>query len=138
MKKLLLTLTVVILAATTILAQAPQAFKYQAIARDASGNTLADQAIGIKVNILQGSQDGPVVFTETHQIQTNSFGLINIGIGKGEVRAGNFSTINWGGNSHYVRVEMDPAGGTNYELMGTSELLSVPYALYADKAGSGS
>ncbi|MCK4676682.1 MAG: hypothetical protein KAT48_01000, partial [Bacteroidales bacterium] len=128
MKKLILFLSITMVITVTSYAQAPQAFKYQAIARDASGNTLADQAIVIKVNILQGSQDGPVVFSETHQIQTNSFGLINIGIGKGEIRAGNFSTINWGGNSHYVQIEMDPTGGTNYKFMGTAELLSVPYA----------
>ncbi len=136
MKKLILFLSITMVITVTSYAQAPQAFKYQAIARDASGNTLADQAIVIKVNILQGSQDGPVVFSETHQIQTNSFGLINMGIGKGEIRAGNFSTINWGGNSHYVQIEMDPTGGTNYKFMGTAELLSVPYALYAESSGN--
>ena len=121
-----------------LLAQVPQAFTYQAVARDAGGAIMAQQSVGFKISILQNSQSGTVVYSESHTAITNDFGLVTLKIGTGTVLSGSFSSIAWGGNNHFIRVEMDPAGGTSYQLMGTTQLLSVPYALYAESSGSSS
>src|SRR6187431_700093 len=111
--------------------QAPQSFSYQAIARDVAGNGIANQNIGLRISILQGSITGTSVYTETHTVLTDANGVLNLAIGTGAVTAGTFSSINWGEGTYFVKIEMDVTGGTNYVLMGTSQLLSVPYALYA-------
>ena len=135
MKNILLLFFAFILVGSTA-AQAPQAFKYQAVARDNSGNTIANQSIGFRISILQNSPSGTAVYTETHTIASNDFGLVNMEIGTGTIVSGVFSTINWGTASYFVKVEMDVAGGANYLLMGTSQLLSVPYALHAETANN--
>ncbi len=112
-------------------AQAPEKVQYQAVVRDASGNILANQNVSLQISILENSASGTLVFQETHAVTTNGFGLINLEIGSGTVVSGNMATINWGGNDHFVQIEMDETGGTNYQLMGTNQLLSVPYALHA-------
>jgi len=119
-----------------VLAQSPQAIKYQGVARDNVGNELSYQTISLKISILSGSSTGNVEYTETHAVTTNEFGLFSLEIGGGTLDSGNFSTINWGSNTHFLKVEMDENGGANYQFMGTSQLLSVPYALYADSAGA--
>jgi len=125
-------LTLFIFLWMTMVAQTPQAFKYQAVARDASGNVLANKPVSFKISILSGSVSGIVVYSETHAGKTtNAFGLIDLEIGKGTVVSGTFTSIGWGNNTFYVKVEMDPAGGIAYQTMGTSPLLSVPYALQA-------
>jgi len=111
--------------------QAPQSFSYQAIARDASGNGISNQNIGLRISILAGSIIGTSVYTETHIVLTDPNGVLNLAVGTGTVTAGTFSSINWGVGTYFVKIEMDVTGGTNYVLMGTSQLLSVPYALYA-------
>jgi len=111
--------------------QAPQSFSYQAIARDATGIGIANQNIGLRISILQNSVTGTSVYTETHTVSTDANGVLNLAIGTGAVTAGTFSSINWGAGTYFVKIEMDITGGTNYVLMGTSQLLSVPYALYA-------
>lgn len=118
-------------------AQVPEAFKYQAIARDLSGNVIANQSISLRINILQGSSTGPSVYCETHNVTTNGFGLMNLEIGNGTYVSGNFANITWVTSTFYVKIEMDATGGTSYQPMGTSQLLSVPYALYAKNATSG-
>jgi hypothetical protein len=116
----------------SMVAQTPQAFKYQAVARDASGNVLANKSVSFKISILSGSVSGIVVYSETHPGKTtNTFGLVELEIGKGTVVSGTFASISWGGNAFFVKVEMDPTGGIAYQTMGTSQLLSVPYALQA-------
>lgn len=130
MKKLVLSLFGLAMAAM-LYSQAPASFKYQAVARDASGSVLANKSISFRISILKGSETGTAVFRETHSPVTNEFGLVNLEIGQGTVIDGNFSAIDWGGSSHYLKVEMDPNGGTSFALMGTSQLLSVPYALNA-------
>ena len=117
-------------------AQAPQAFKYQTIVRDNSGNILANHAVSFRISLLQGTSTGASVFTETQTATTNQFGLANLSIGLGTLVSGNFSTISWGTNNYFVEIEFDAAGGTNYTLMGTSQLLSVPYALYAQSSNA--
>ena len=117
-------------------AQTPQAIKYQAVARDNSGNLVANQNIGFRISILQGSPTGPSVFSETHNVASNTYGLVNFEIGAGSPVSGSMVTINWGASTFYVKMEMDVTGGSNYLFMGTSQLLSVPYALFAEKANS--
>ncbi|MFH2096158.1 MAG: hypothetical protein ABIJ16_10670, partial [Bacteroidota bacterium] len=120
----------------TGLTQSPQSFSYQAVVRDATGLVIPDQNVGIRISILQGSVSGPAVYTETHSPTTSSFGLVNLEIGAGSVVLGNFTVIPWGTDQFFVQIELDETGGASYQLMGVSQLLSVPYALYAEKAGS--
>jgi hypothetical protein len=117
-------------------AQSPQAFNYQAIARNSTGILLASQSIGIKVLIHQGSSGGTIVYSETFTTTTNQFGLFTISVGKGTPVTGTFASINWSSGNYWLQVQMDPAGGTTYVDMGTSQLLSVPYAMYATSAAT--
>ena len=135
MKKLLFSLGLVLSVVSSI-AQAPNLFKYQAVARNNSGDVLANQAVGFEISILQNSASGPSVYTETHAVTTNQHGLANLTIGGGAVVSGNFSTIDWGAAAYFIQVKMDATGGTSYMLMGSSQLLSVPYALDAKVAES--
>ena len=118
-------------------AQAPQKFNYQAIARTSTGTELVNQPVGIRISIRDGAPNGTVVYAETHTKITNNFGLFTLEVGAGTVTSGNFATIGWGSGSKYIQTEIDPAGGNNYTVAGTSELISVPYALYANQSGSG-
>jgi uncharacterized protein (TIGR02145 family) len=118
-----------------LLAQVPQAFKYQAVARDLSGLILANKSVSFKISILSGNASGPVIFSETHGSKTtNAFGLVDLEIGRGTPVTGTFLSIPWGTNMNYVKIEMDPNGGSSYSVMGTSQFLSVPYAMYAKTA----
>lgn len=118
-------------------AQAPEKMSYQAIMRNASGQLLANQNVAVRVSVLQSSAAGTAVYSERITGTTNVNGLVSLEIGSGTVLSGTFNTINWGGNSYYLKTETDPTGGTNYTITGTSQLLSVPYALYAKSAGGG-
>ena len=132
-----LTLLIGSLSILTCAAQSPQQFNYQGVARDNGGNVLANQNIGLQFTLHSTSATGPIVYQEIQFTITNGFGLFNVKVGNGAVVSGNISTINWGGNSYYLQVEMDATGGAVYQNMGTSELLSVPYALYAEESGTG-
>ena len=108
MKKLTLAFVAGVLAIATTYAQVPQSFNYQAIARDNSGNVLNTQNISIRISIHESNSGGAVVYSEeVISISTNQFGLFNLEIGTGSVLSGIFSTINWGGNLHFVEIEMD-------------------------------
>lgn len=120
---------------TYVHAQSPQSFKYQAVLRDNNGLPLIEKNITIKISILQGSLTGLTAYSEVHQAKTSPVGVVNLEIGKGSQNIGNFTTISWGTNTHFVKIEIDPLGGSNFEHVGTSQLLSVPYALYAEKSG---
>ncbi len=120
-----------------ISAQVPNAFKYQTVVRDASNAIIPNQNVGLQISILQGSAVGTAVYVERHNVTTNALGIVNLNIGQGSVQSGNFSTINWGTNSYFVKIEIDPSGGVAFQDMGTSQLLSVPYALYAASSGGG-
>lgn len=135
--KHLFTIITLLFLTITLFAQAPESFNYQGVARDNGGNVLANQNVGLQLSVLSGSISGTVEYTETHSVTTNGFGLFNVAIGSGTLVSGSFSGIDWGSNSHYLKVEMDPAGGTSYQNLGTSQLLSVPYALYAESSGTG-
>lgn len=112
----------------------PQAFKYQAIARNANGEAIANQNVSFRISILEGSATGTTVYEETQIATTNQFGLANLSIGMGTPTNGTFSSIQWGNNTYFVKVEFDPQGGTNFTFMGTSQMLSVPYSLYSEHA----
>ena len=117
-------------------AQSPQSFQYQAVVRDASGTALVNQSVNFQISIISGSVSGTIEYVETHAGSTNGFGIVTLQVGTGTATQGSFSSIDWGTNSYFVKVEADPAGGTSYLDMGTTQLLSVPYALYAEKAGN--
>mgnify|MGYP001258080327 CR=1 FL=1 len=112
----------------------PESISYQGIARDVSGNILSNQPIGIQFIIHQGSAGGTSVFTEQHSVTTNSLGLFTLQIGS--VNTSAFSSINWANGPYYLEVQMDPNGGTSYTSVGTQQMLSVPYALYAKNSYS--
>lgn len=112
-------------------AQVPQAFNYQGVARNFSGTPIANQNIGLRITILQGSANGTEVYKEIHLTTTNNLGLFNIPVGKGTPAIGVFSEIDWSNGDHFIQIEMDENGGSDYQLIGTSQLLSVPYALQA-------
>lgn len=118
-------------------AQAPEKMSYQAIVRNGTGQLLTNQNVAVRVSVLQGSAAGAAVYSERVTGMTNANGLVSLEIGSGTVLSGTFNTINWGSNSYYLKTETDPAGGTNYAITGTSQLLSVPYALYAKSSGGG-
>jgi hypothetical protein len=123
----------------SLYAQVPQAVCYQAVATDTRGNELVSQAIKVRLSILKGSSAGSEEWVETHSVTTDGFGLFDLTIGLGTRTGGAqtaFSGIKWGADKYYLKVEMDITGGTNYVLMGTNQMVSVPYALYAEKAGS--
>lgn len=134
MKKILLSLGIM-LGLFLGHAQAPEKMSYQAIMRNGSGQLLINQSIAIKVSVLQGSPAGTLVYSERLTGNTNANGLISMEIGTGTVLSGTFSTIDWPTGNYYLKTETDPAGGTNYTIAGTSQLLSVPYAMYAKSAG---
>jgi hypothetical protein len=115
--------------------QAPEAFNYQAVIRNASGDILANTQIALQISILQDSESGTAVYVERFNPSTNDYGLIAIKLGKGTVQSGTFNTIDWGANAHYIKIEVDPNNGTDFTTMGTTQLLSVPYALYAKSGG---
>lgn len=129
-KKIFLSVTFVALALIG-LAQVPDAFNYQAVVRNSAGEVLTNQNVSFKISILQGSASGTVLYAETHTVSTNAFGLVNLKVGDGTLVSGVFSPGGWGATAHFLKVEIDPAGGSTYTHLGTSELLSVPYAFHA-------
>ncbi len=135
MKKYISTLLTVLLTCTfslsTLFAQSPEKMSYQAVIRDASDNLITGTQVGMQISILQGSASGTAVYEETQTPTTNTNGLVTIEIGSGTVVSGDFTAINWSAGPYFIKTETDPAGGTSYTITGTSQLLSVPYALYA-------
>jgi len=138
MKKIY-TLILVVLLSLPMLAQAPQKMNYQAVVRNANGQLIVNTTVGIRISILQGSDIGTAQYVELHTTATNANGLVTIAIGTGSPILNSFSEINWSNGPFFVKTETDPAGGTNFSIVGTSELMSVPFALFsANGGGSGS
>jgi hypothetical protein len=135
-KKLASLLLIGMLTAGTAQAQVPQKFNYQGIARDAKGNPIAKQQMALKLSVLPTADASIPEYEETQMVNTNDFGLYTLQIGNGTVIAGDMKTVKWETGNKYIKVAIDPKGGTEYAEMGTTQLLSVPYAIYADKAGS--
>jgi len=113
----------------SVLAQIPQGINYQAVARNATGQVLATQNISVKISIIDGSATGTVQYSETHSVATNQFGLFNIVIGNGVLFSGSFAGITWSTGNKFIKVEVDPSGGSAFIDMGTTKLQSVPFAL---------
>ena len=117
-------------------AQAPEKFSYQSVIRNAGNQLVANQSVGIKISILQGTANGTAVYAETHSPLTNANGLATLEIGGGTLLSGNFATINWANGPYFVKTETDLNGGVNYTITSTTQLLSVPYALYSNTVSS--
>src|ERR1035437_5690150 len=134
MKKINTIVIALALAATT-LAQAPQKMSYQAVIRNASNNLVTTATVGMRISVLQGSSTGTAVYVETQTPATNANGLATLSIGGGTVTTGTFSAINWATGTYFLKTETDPTGGTSYSITGTSQLMSVPYAMYSASTG---
>ena len=115
-------------------AQAPSKFSYQAVVRDASGALINKSPVGIQISLYKNATSGTAVYVERHTANSNANGLFSIEIGSGTLQSGNFSTIDWGNNNYFIKSEMDPNGGTSYTVELSNQLLSVPYALYANSS----
>ena len=133
MKKFI-TLFVSVFLSVSLFAQTPEKMSYQAIIRNQSNNLVLSTAVGMQISILQGSANGTAVYVVTQTSTTNTNGLVSIEIGDGTVRIGDFSTIEWGNGPFFIKTETDPNGGTSYTITGTSQLLSVPYAMHSKTA----
>ena len=136
MKKFYIFAVFMMLCATTLFAQVPQRFSYQAVVRNANNGLVSNTRVGVRVSILQGSENGSVVYSETHIVNSNAHGLITLNIGGGSVEQGIFESIDWASAPFFLKTETDPEGGSNYTITSTQQLLSVPYALYAKNAGN--
>jgi hypothetical protein len=116
-------------------AQAPPKMSYQSLIRNSSNALLTNTTVGMKISVLQGSDSGDEVYVETQTATTNANGLLSIQVGSGTTTTGTFSDIDWATGPYFIKTETDPSGGTNYTIIGTQELMSVPYAMYAAKSG---
>jgi hypothetical protein len=134
MKKFYVVLCLAIASLTQLQAQAPQGFNYQATVRNSAGDLIVNANVYFKFNVIQGSLTAVPIFTETHYVPTDDLGQVNLVIGQGTPSAGTFSALDWSLGSYYLGIELDTGNG--YLAMGTTQLLSVPYALYAENSGN--
>jgi hypothetical protein len=130
-----LTISIVFFFMMSIMAQVPSKISYQAIIRNAEGQLVKNSNIGIRIQILKNSEFGAAVFVESHLTKTNDYGLVDLMIGNGNPVLGSLQSIQWGEGPYFIKNETDINGGNNYSIVGISELLSVPYALYAANGG---
>ncbi|MDB5226046.1 MAG: Protein of unknown function precursor [Bacteroidota bacterium] len=137
MKNTFLPVALLLLIFTQVYSGVPDAIKYQAVARDNNGNVLTDKALGLRISIVKGSPAGTAVYIETHHVLSNTLGMIALEIGQGAVVSGSMGNIIWGDTTYFIKLELDDQGGSNYSLVGASQLVSVPYSFYAKKAGNG-
>ena len=114
-------------------AQAPQKINFQSVLRNTTGEVVSNSSVSLRISILSGTITGTLVYSETHAKTTDAGGLMSLQIGSGTVLSGVFANIDWGSTSHFIKLEADFSGGSNYVVLGTQELMSVPYALYASK-----
>lgn len=114
----------------------PEAFNYSSVIRGSSGQALPNKQISFRFTILAGGSAGTIVYQETHNVTTDQWSTVNLSIGKGSATSGVFSSIEWGSAQHFVRIEVDDRGGSTFELMGTVQFLSVPYALHSKSSST--
>ena len=133
MKMLIFLATFTLLSAFNIIAQTPKSFKYQAVARNTVGEVYTNKNLSFQISILADSINGTEVYIETHNVVSNQFGVVNIDVGSGTVVSGDFSAIDWSARLYFLKTEMDTAGGNDFQLMGISQLLSVPYSLNSER-----
>ena len=136
MKRIVLALICSFLIAYAGISQAPENFNYQSVVRNTTGALVTNQSVGLQFTLLQGSSSGTIVYQETFSETTNNYGLVNVSIGAGTVVSGDMSLIDWAAGPYFLETAIDETGGTVYAVMGTSQILSVPYALYAANSGS--
>ena len=137
MKRILLFLVFFCLFAASGFSQSPQKFKFQAVARDAGGVPYVSANLAIRVSLVRDGVTGLIDYAERHSITTSPLGVFDLEIGGGTPLSGDITTLDWGMHSYYLKIDIDPDGGTNYTNLGTSQLLSVPYAIYSRESGSG-
>jgi hypothetical protein len=133
MKKALIILSSLVFIISGVFSQVPQTFNYQASLRDNSGQLLSSKTVSLRIHIIQGSPNGSSVYSEIHSATTTSLGIINLQIGTGSGDS-DFSAIDWSHGPYFLKIELDPDGGSNYFVLGTNALASVPYALQSKKA----
>lgn len=138
MIRLLLLSVLALLISLPASAQAPQGINYQGVARDNEGKPIATKEISVRISILQNTAQGTAEYTETHSPKTNPFGLFTLVIGQGTVTSGNFAFVSWAVGNKWLQIEIDPTGGSSYQLAGSQQLMSVPYAFYAEYSGNNS
>ena len=136
MRRAITLITIMVLCATALLAQAPDKFNYQTVIRNTGNAVVADATVGVRVSILQGSENGNVVFVETHTATTNANGMLTLTIGGGKVQQGTIGDIDWSNGPYFLRTETDPNGGDSYSITSTQQMQSVPYALFAKEAAN--
>jgi len=129
-----LSIVIILFLGLSLNAQAPQGFNYQATVRNSSGDLIVNTNVYFKFNVIQGSQTAVPIFTETHYVPTDDLGQVNLVIGQGTATEGTFSELDWSLGSYYLGIELNT--GSGYVAMGTTQLLSVPYALYAENSGN--
>ena len=135
MKTLKVSTFLLFISLVTLMAQAPPTFNYQAVIRDADGQLVSNESVNLKISILKGATDGSLVYEETHITSTNVHGQVNLQVGNG-ISSDDMADIDWSVDDYFINVKIDPSGGTNYTLEYTSQLVSVPFAMYAAKAGA--
>ncbi len=134
--KRIITLVAALIMTASVWAQSPEKMSYQAVVRNSGNALVASQAVGMQISLLQGGATGTAVYVETQNPTTNANGLVSLEIGTGTLVSGDFTTIDWANGAYFIKTETDPTGGTSYTITGTSQLMSVPYALYAKTSGS--
>jgi hypothetical protein len=135
MKRIIILCAALVMTAS-VFAQSPEKMSYQAVIRNSNNDLVKNAKIGMQISIIQGSAgaNGSTVYVETQAPTSNTNGLVSLEIGAGKTASGKFSDINWSAGPFFIKTESDPMGGTNYSITGTSQLLSVPYALHAKTA----
>lgn len=134
MKNFFVLLVVTLVLIPKLLSQSPQGFNYQAVIRDNTGSLIVNQDISLKINILAFNRISTPVYSETHSVYSDDFGQVNLVVGHGSVNQGVFSEIDWSLGTYYLDIELD-YNGNGYIPVGSTQLLSVPYALYASSSG---
>jgi hypothetical protein len=134
MKKYILTIILACIYSGNF-AQSPQGIPYQSALRNSSGSILANQSVTMRFTIIDSAINGTVVFQETHTANTNAQGIVSVNIGQGTPSTGTLAQVNWAKNYKFLQIEMDPTGGNTYTILGTQQMMSVPYALFSNTAG---
>lgn len=116
--------------------QSPQKFNFQAVARDVSGQPYANVNLGVRISLVRDAVSGQIDYAERHVVTTSPLGVFDLEIGGGVPVSGAITDADWANYPYYLKIDIDPNGGTNYVNLGTSQLLSVPYAIYAGEAGN--
>jgi len=133
MKKIYLFITL-LLSGLSVIAQVPFKISFQANVLNHANQAIVNQNVGVKISILSESENGNVLYSETQNCLTNNNGFIAFEIGSGENQTLSLNSIDWSAGNLFVKTEIDPEGGSNYTIVGISKLMSVPLALYANKA----